>query len=126
MVSSGLLTVGAHTHTHRDLREASPHQIGEEINTSNALIADKLGIDPSHFAYPWGYWSEAADSTVKDKYRSATLGGSPRAFRGFDVHQIHRYPVQRSDGFRFFGARLRGGLLLEEKVRRALKGYSGP
>ncbi|MCH8005548.1 MAG: polysaccharide deacetylase family protein, partial [Planctomycetes bacterium] len=48
MVSSGLLTVGAHTHTHRDLREASPHQIGEAINTSNALIADKPGIDPSN------------------------------------------------------------------------------
>lgn len=126
MVSTGLLTVGAHTHSHLDLRQATTEQVDGEISVSNALIVDRLGIDPKHFAYPWGYWSEAADSIVKDRYQSATLGGSTRTTRPFDAHRINRYPVQLSDGFRFFRARLRGGLLLEEKVRRALKGYSGP
>jgi peptidoglycan/xylan/chitin deacetylase (PgdA/CDA1 family) len=126
MNASGALTVGAHTHTHRDLREASAEQIVEEINISNGLIGDKLGIYPSHFAYPWGYWSELADLVVRDNYESATLGGSSAALRAFDAHRTNRYPVQLSDGFKFFGARVRGGLLLEEKLRRAVRGYVGP
>jgi peptidoglycan/xylan/chitin deacetylase (PgdA/CDA1 family) len=126
MMSSGLLTIGAHTHTHLDLRDATSSQAEHEIATSNAVISSRLGIDPLHFAYPWGYWSEEADPIVKAHYSTAVLGGSARPQSEPSKHQIHRYPVQLSDGVVFFRSRTKGGLLLEEAVRRRLRGYSGP
>ncbi len=126
MMSSGLLTIGAHTHTHLDLRDVPRIEVEREIALSNDLIADRLGIAPLHFAYPWGYWSEVADPVVRDRYKTAVLGGSPHPHPTPPPHRLHRYPVQLGDGVAFFKARLSGGLLLEESVRRRMRGYSGP
>jgi len=126
MMASGLVTIGAHTHTHKDLRAASEEEALEEIEVSNQLIEDRLGETPRHFAYPWGYWSERAHPTVTRTYETAVLGGSPRPRPHPPMHQIHRYPVQLSDGTRFFEARLQGGLRMEELARRRLRGYRGP
>lgn len=126
MMASGLLTVGAHTHSHPDLRHATESDVEREISKSDSIIKSRLGVTPEHFAYPYGYWSASADATVTSTYSTAVLGASPRPRIKPDPHQIHRYPVQLSDSFRFFPSRLRGGLLLEEKVRRSLRGYKGP
>lgn len=126
MIGSGLATVGAHTHTHLDLRSATHERIVSEVKTSNDLIERRLGQSVKHFAYPWGYWSLTAQPVISDTYDSATLGGSPRTKRPFDPHRLPRYPVQLSDGFRFFRQRLEGGLLTEEWLRRRLRGYTGP
>lgn len=126
MLASGLLTIGAHTHSHADLRGLSSQEITEELATSDALIEERTGIGPRHFAYPWGYWSDVANSVIRTRYDSAVLGGSPNSHRPFNPHQVSRYPVQLSDGSRFFASRLDGGLLIEERVRRRLRGYRGP
>jgi peptidoglycan/xylan/chitin deacetylase (PgdA/CDA1 family) len=126
MMDSGLATIGAHTHRHADLRALPPLSIEEELATSDALIEQRLGIRPAHFAYPWGYWSPQAAELVNARYGTAAVAGSPRPPSTLDKHVLHRYPVQLSDGFRFFPSRLRGGLRAEEQLRRWLKGYSGP
>jgi peptidoglycan/xylan/chitin deacetylase (PgdA/CDA1 family) len=126
MLESGLVTVGAHTHRHLDLRALSVDEVEDELGTSDDLIETRLGVRPAHFAYPWGYWSPSADRPVNDRYSSAALAGSRRARKDLEPHLLRRYPVQLSDGFRFFAARLRGGLRLEEALRRRLKGYQGP
>ncbi|MEX1125917.1 MAG: polysaccharide deacetylase family protein, partial [Acidimicrobiia bacterium] len=126
MLGSGLVTVGAHTHRHLDLRYLSVDEVEDELGTSDDLIETRLGVRPTHFAYPWGFWSPSADSAVSRRYASAALGGSARPPNRPEPHLLHRYPVQLSDGYRFFGARLRGGLRLEETIRRRLKGYNGP
>lgn len=127
MASTGLATLGGHTHGHIDLREASEDAVIDELETSNVMIERQTGERPRHFAYPWGYWSPSADGAVRRAYESAVLGGRP-AWRAqpFDRHLIYRYPVQLSDGRRWFEARLRGGLLLEETLRRRIRGYDGP
>lgn len=127
MHSTGLITLGAHTHRHLDLRLCTADQVNDELKTSNELVERHLGEPPRHFAYPWGYWSPIAHPLVRQSYESAVLGSRP-AWRAqpFDRHMIYRYPVQLSDGRRWFRARLRGGLLVEESVRRLLRGYAGP
>lgn len=125
MSDSGLLTVGSHTHTHRDLRLASEEETLWEVETSNSVIDRRLGLRPRHFAYPWGYWSGSAHEVVSRAYETAVLG-APRSRTRFDPHMIHRFPIQLSDGKAFFGHRVRGGLLLEERIRRRARGYSGP
>jgi len=126
MLRGGLVSVGAHTHTHLDLREATRAETEDEISNSNELIHSRLGVSPAHFAYPWGYWSEPADHVVREHYRSAVLTGTPRPAIRPDPYLIHRYPVQLSDSFRFFRARLEGGLRVEESLRRRISGYTGP
>ena len=127
MAESGLMTVAAHTDTHPDLRSIDPVDITREIEMSDEILRTRLGVVADHFAYPWGYWSEQADDLVRTRYSSAALGShrilSPA---GFDPHLMHRFPVQLSDGLRWFKARLEGGLLLEEETRRKLRGYVGP
>ena len=126
MVESGLVTIGAHTHRHLDLRNLSVDEVEDELGTSDDLIEMRLGVRPAHFAYPWGFWSPSSHRPVTDRYSSAALAGSRGAKGELDPHLLRRYPVQLSDGFRFFRARLRGGLRLEETIRRRLKGYQGP
>ncbi len=126
MLSSELITIGAHTHRHTDLRALSADAVEEELATSDGLIERRLGLRPDHFAYPWGHWSPGTAAVVDKRYMTAAIAGTPRPRSPLDRHRLHRYPVQLSDGFRFFPSRLRGGLRAEEQVRRWLKGYSGP
>ena len=44
MVESGLATIGAHTHSHPDLRFLSADAVAAELDESNALIFDRLGV----------------------------------------------------------------------------------
>lgn len=74
MNESGLMSLGAHTHQHLDLRRASLHKVEEDLGLSDELISRRVGVNPRHFAYPWGYWSPIADTVVRSRYDSAALG----------------------------------------------------
>jgi len=126
MHDSGLLTVGAHTHNHPDLRSLSSEVVAVELDQSDSIIIDRLGVRPRHFAYPYGFWSESADRPVRDRYQTAVLGGSPKPLPNPDPLLLHRYPVQLSDGFAWFKQRIEGGFRIEEAVRKRIKGYDGP
>lgn len=126
MLASGLMTVGAHTHTHPDVRGISQEVLRDELITSNEIITKRLGIDPQHFAYPYGFWSDAAEVEVSSLYETAVIGATPSPNENPSVWRLHRYPVQLSDGLIFFKARMRGGLRAEEAVRRRIQGYRGP
>jgi peptidoglycan/xylan/chitin deacetylase (PgdA/CDA1 family) len=125
MVESGLVTMGAHTHTHPDFRLIGPSQIEDEVGVSNRLITERTGLTPRHFTYTWGHWSEQADPIVRAAYETATVGGCQTSL-GAPSNAIPRLPVQLSDGFTFFRARMRGGFRLEDMIRRRLSGYDGP
>jgi peptidoglycan/xylan/chitin deacetylase (PgdA/CDA1 family) len=126
MAASGLMTVGAHTHRHRDLRLLPGPEIEVELDISNGLIRSRLGSEPRHFAYPWGYWSAAADPLVRERYTSAVLGSGPGIGPQADLFTLPRIPVQRSDRPAFFRRKVRTGLQLEDRARRLIKGYRGP
>lgn len=125
MAASGLATLGAHTHTHLDLTRASEEQIANELDTSNELIAKRTGVTPRHFTYPWGWWVEAAEPLVRARYDTATLGSGPGIAGSSDPLRLYRVPVQASDGHRLFAARMRGGLRMEDRLRRIVRGHSG-
>ena len=127
MESTGLLTVGSHTHTHIDVRKSSPDALRKELEKSDDIIGTEVGVEVRHFAYPWGYWSDIADSVVRDRYASAALGSRrPGSIRNFDSLKLFRVPIQSSDGTRWFQTRLDRGLQTEELARRAIRGYRGP
>lgn len=126
MLDSGLMTLGAHTHTHADLQLCDTAEITEEIERSNELIVLRTGVEPRHFTYPWGYWTETADQVVRSAYDTATLGSGLPVTDDTDVFKVNRIPVQLGDRSFFFKRKMAGGMRAEDWVRRRFTGYEGP
>jgi peptidoglycan/xylan/chitin deacetylase (PgdA/CDA1 family) len=120
--STGLVTVGSHTHHHALLDRLPPAEITTELARADDLIAERLGAPPTHFAYPKAVaGSSAADAAVRGRYRSAALAGTrPNRYGATDAHRLARSPIQRSDGERWFDAKVAGGMGLEDRLRDLL------
>jgi peptidoglycan/xylan/chitin deacetylase (PgdA/CDA1 family) len=120
VVSTGLVTIGSHTHTHALLDRLPPGDVADELDRSVKLIEDHLGVTPEHFAYPKALLgSEAAQAAVRDRFRSAAIAGTrANPYGGTDPYRLFRSPVQVADGMRWFRYKARGGMGLEDDVRR--------
>ena len=119
--STGLVTLGSHTHSHWLLDRADAATIADDLDRSIELLAEHTGAMPTHFAYPKALpGSPSAEVAVRRRFVSAALAGNRvnRAGR-IDLHRVWRTPVQRSDGFEFFAAKAAGGLRLEGRLRSA-------
>ena len=126
---TGLVTMGSHTHSHALLDRLPPEQADAEIRRSVALIEDRLGVRAEHFAYPKAVAaSPANEELVRGRFRSAALAGTKSNPYGCtDVHRLARSPIQAADGLRWFERKLRGGMRLEDDLRRLLnrRRYAG-
>ncbi len=120
--STGLVTIGSHTHTHALLDRADPAEVGAELDRSIELIGEHIGTPPAHFAYPKALpGSEAAEAEVRRRFTTAALARSRVNEPGkTDLHRIWRTPIQRSDGHDFFVAKAAGGLRLEGELRELI------
>lgn len=121
-LSTGLVTVGSHTHTHA-LLDRVPVAVAEaELDRSRELIAERLGAPADHFAYPKALPGTAgARAAVARRFRSAALAGTAaNRYGDTDPYALARSPVQRSDGMRWFRHKLAGGLALEDTLRNVL------
>jgi peptidoglycan/xylan/chitin deacetylase (PgdA/CDA1 family) len=127
--STGLVTLGSHTHTHALLDRASEPDVEVELDRSTGLIGERLGIAAEHFAYPKAVaGSPAADAAVRRRFRSAALAGTrPNPYGRTDPHRLARSPIQVADGMRWFRHKAAGGMALEDALRRALnrRRYAG-
>lgn len=121
-VSTGLVTVGSHTHTHAVLDRLDAETIDDELTRSAALIEDRLGTPCEHFAYPKGQaGSPAADQLVREKFQSAALADMrTNPYGATDPHRLARSPIQRSDAMRWYRRKLDGGLSFEGEIRERL------
>lgn len=120
MAATGLIEVGSHTHTHALLDRLPAEAIANEIDTPFRLIERHVGHPPRHFAYPKAVApSQLVERHVRKRFRSAALAGT-RANRRLetDVHRLTRSPVQTADGMRWFERKVRGGMRLEDDLRR--------
>jgi peptidoglycan/xylan/chitin deacetylase (PgdA/CDA1 family) len=121
-VSTGLVTVGAHTHTHADLSNAAEEVCEEEMRRSKELIEDRLARSCRHFAYPWAVSSPIADRVARRLFDSAAVGAWRTNRKGrLDPYRLGRTPVLRSDGRMFFRAKVKGLLDGEALFYRAAR-----
>ena len=124
--STGLVSVGSHTHRHRLLDRITAADAADELDRSIELIGERLGNPPLDFAYPKAVpGTDEVVRLVRDRFRSAALAGTrvnpyPSAGRAADPYRLMRSPIQVSDGMQFFERKLAGGMALEDTVRRAL------
>ncbi|MDR7423447.1 MAG: polysaccharide deacetylase family protein [Armatimonadota bacterium] len=118
MAASGLVTIGGHTHGHVDLTRVPDAEARAEVERCAALIADRVGQPPAHFAYPWGRLSPRARAIAGERFRTAVRGGSAKnPFGSLDLLGLWRRPVQQSDGFWLFTMKVRSYLDGEEVLR---------
>lgn len=117
--STGLLTVGSHTHTHALLDRLEAPAVVDELDRSIDLIEDRLGVRVDHFAYPKAIAPTAvAEGEVRRRFRSAALARTRANPVPADLHRLSRSPIQVHDGLRWFGRKLAGGMALEDDLRR--------
>jgi len=121
-VSTGLVGVGSHTHGHALLDRIREEDIDYELDHSIDLICGRLGVPANHFAYPKAVpGSVAAERAVRARFRSAAVAGTrANVFGATDPYRLARSPIQVSDGMRWFAHKVRGGLGLEDSLRRRL------
>lgn len=129
MASTGLATIGSHTHTHALLDRADAATAADELDRSVELIEDRLAVPCRHFCYPKALaGSPAAEAEVRRRFVSATLAGNrPNPYGGSDLHRLSRTAVQASDGMRWFDRKAAGGMALEGWLRERASGrrYEG-
>jgi len=117
-VSTGLVTVGSHTHSHAVMDKLSESEADDELRRSRHLIEDRLGVGADHFAYPKGVVDGRAEPIVRRHYSTAALADMGTNHYGrTDPHRLARTPIQASDGIRWFGPKLAGGMALEGRLR---------
>lgn len=116
LVASGLVTIGNHTHEH-----ARPEVLDEDqIDRCSAVIRDRTGALPRHFAYPWGVVVPRCEPALRARFRSAATGLVGRHRAGDDPLRLRRVPVRGSDPLPFFRAKLTGRLLPERAYGAAV------
>ena len=122
--STGLVTVGSHTHRHVLLDRLPDAEVADELDRSIDLIGDELGTAPRHFAYPKAVPPSPSRSVaVAARFASAALAGThPNAYWTTDRQRLARTPIQASDthGYRgatWFERKVHGGLRAEDRLR---------
>ena len=122
MIESGLVTIGAHTHTHPTLKDQPTDQLVEELAKPVDIFQKQLGITVPHFAYPRAVWHSNVEALVSEYYKSAVIGGGHKATpTTYHPYRIPRIPIRRSDGWLFFLAKMRGWLAQEEALYDKLR-----
>ena len=120
-VSTGLVTVGSHTHTHTLMDRIDQSEAAQELDRSIQLIGERLDLPVEHFAYPKAVApSVEVQALVRLRFRSAALAGTRPNPPGTDLHRLSRSPVQVSDGMQFFERKIEGGMALEGDLRQLL------
>lgn len=118
-LSTQVLSIGSHTHTHALLDRLPPTAVDDELDRSIGLIQEKLGFTPRHFAYPKALVGTGhAEAAVRQRFASAALAGCRANQVGAtDPWRLARSPIQVADGQRFFRCKVAGGMALEETLR---------
>lgn len=120
-VSSGVVDVGSHSHTHLLLDRAEPSVVAADLDRSVALIGEHLGVRARHFAYPKALAPSPANAAVvAERFDSAALAGTRPNRPPADPQRLWRTPVQVADGMRWFRHKVRGRMGAEDAARRVL------
>lgn len=119
-VTTGLVTIGSHTHSHCLLDRTPPAEAAVDLDQSIELIGERLGIRANHFAYPKALLgTPAVREEVRVRFDSAAIAGTqPNPLPSPDRYCLNRSPIQVEDGLRFFERKAAGGMRLEDRLRQ--------
>jgi peptidoglycan/xylan/chitin deacetylase (PgdA/CDA1 family) len=86
--------LGAHSMTHRSLPHLDDRDLLDEVGRSRGLIAERTGLVPDAFSYPYGLWNARVRSAVQAAgYKGAVTVDSGLVDRGSDLWALRRINV---------------------------------
>jgi len=95
----GGVTIGAHSHSHLHMVEATLREDRHEIETSNRNFQRELGVVPNLFAYPFGEASLAIMRLVKETGYDAAFGQHSGAMDAtLPRYYLPRFPLNEGHG----------------------------
>jgi GT2 family glycosyltransferase/peptidoglycan/xylan/chitin deacetylase (PgdA/CDA1 family) len=112
---------GAHTRTHADLTTLSGSELESEIGGSRDDLAVVLGAAPLSFAFPFGYYNEAALSCAEKVFRLAFTCDEGLNVLGTGPCLLRRTMVKPQDTLIDFGLRIRFGFNPIERLRNRVR-----
>lgn len=121
-VSTGLVTIGSHSHGHRLFDRSTASDVGEDLDRSIELIGERLGVAVEHFAYPKALAPAAtAEAEVRRRFRTAALAGNcSNLARRTDLHRLGRSAVKAGESIGRFERLATGGRRVEGLARDLL------
>lgn len=111
--AGGLLDVGSHSWTHRDLRRLPDGDLEQEFAASRRRLADRLEVEVTSFCYPRGLWDRRVERRVATEYAQAVIGGGRRWGAEQSPWRVQRVSLRR-DGPRSLAPLLAAPVWLEE------------
>jgi len=88
--------IGSHSRTHPDLRTVTDAELLEEVKGSKDIIKAELNVEPTSFAYPYGYWDHRVKRVVAEYYKQARATNALLLLFPFHTLSnvfIHRYTL---------------------------------
>lgn len=123
MVESGIVSVEAHGHSHRNLAALSSDldEVADDIRTCIELIALKTGRRPRYFAYPSGHKNEKVIGIVSSLFEGACSITEGTVKKGDDPFLLKRIQIDRTMSYLQFRLRIGGGIDIHHSLVRALR-----
>lgn len=111
MINEGF-EIGAHTHTHAQVRQLNHEEAAHELAISKKIIEEKLGVPVRSFAYPKGRTTAFAPWTRKILQQCGYAAGCTmmegHLSRKSDLLQLPRIGIDKTDTLQTFQMKLRG------------------
>ncbi|RWK63585.1 polysaccharide deacetylase family protein [Mesorhizobium sp.] len=95
MAGHPLVTIGAHTVNHRNLKRLSEADARHEVDDVRGILQAELGEAPRHFAYPYGYASAVGDREVgfaRDAFYASAVTTRHGVLRAEHAGFLHALP----------------------------------
>lgn len=123
MQDSGLVEIGGHSHSHRELPTLTGDELRADLEESHRIFESEGIRRPRFFAYPRGVF-DAESACVVAEYYEYAFAGSPqdRLPGGLSRYAVPRLPIRGSDQHFFWRLKIAGYLNAEEALIKWLKG----
>jgi len=123
MQDSGLVEIGGHSHSHRELPTLSADELRADLEESHRIFESEGIRRPRFFAYPRGVFDAGSASVVAEYYEYA-FAGSPQDRLPGELwrYAVPRHPIRGSDQRFFWRLKIAGYLDAEEALIKWLKG----
>ena len=97
--SSGLVTVGNHSHSHEYLIDWEEKKIRDDLEKSIKIFEEELGYSPKLFSYPFGEYSTILKKIVTDLNFEFAFGQHSGVIDSSkDFFELPRFPINEKYG----------------------------
>ena len=125
MQASGLIELGAHTHTHQDFRNR-PEALREDLLVNLDQLRERFGLTDSTFAFPYGvtrlgFAGPPLNTVAREVGLLCSLSTEPQLARpGADPFEWGRFNAEAYDTSASLAAKLEGWYETIRSAWRAL------